>query len=148
MSKPCKTCSVEKELSEFYTHAQMADGHLGICKLCVIARVLAHRKKNIDAIRAYDKLRGKLPHRKRHAAKMTKRWRTEHPGRNAAHNKAQRTHRTAPRCCQMCGLLKRLERHHPDYALPLMIVWLCKPCHAIADVSRRDAEHRALTTGT
>ena len=38
----------------------------------------------------------------------------------------------------MCGLKKnRLERHHPDYDLPLLIVWLCKPCHAIADKQRR-----------
>jgi hypothetical protein len=40
----------------------------------------------------------------------------------------------------MCGLKKRLERHHPDYALPLLIVWLCKPCHVIADRVRREKE--------
>jgi hypothetical protein len=40
----------------------------------------------------------------------------------------------------MCGLKKQLERHHPDYALPLLIVWLCKPCHVIADRVRREKE--------
>ena len=40
----------------------------------------------------------------------------------------------------MCGLPKRLERHHPDYDLPLLIVWLCKPCHYRADEVRRARE--------
>lgn len=51
--------------------------------------------------------------------------------------KAERHHRKAPDCCQMCGLPKKLERHHPDYDLPLLIVWLCKPCHVKADAVRR-----------
>jgi hypothetical protein len=32
--KKCFKCGIEKELSEFYAHPKMGDGHLGKCKEC------------------------------------------------------------------------------------------------------------------
>jgi hypothetical protein len=135
--KVCFKCGQPKPLSEFYKHAQMADGHLNKCKACAKADVLEHRQANLEKVRAYDRERSKLPHRVAAATAVTKAWRKKHPGRSAAQTKAIRRHRKAPMCCQMCGLSKRLERHHPDYDLPLLVVWLCKPCHVIADETRR-----------
>ena len=33
-TKICLRCNVEKEITEYYVHKQMADGHLNICKTC------------------------------------------------------------------------------------------------------------------
>ena len=142
--KACFKCGQVKPLSQFYKQQKMADGHLGKCKDCTKVDVTAHRQANIEEVRAYDRARAILPHRRANAAAVTKAWRAKHPGRNAAQLKAQRQHRKAPSCCQVCGLPKKLERHHPYYELPLFIVWACKPCHVILDDIRR--KHEAATT--
>ncbi len=33
-----------------------------------------------------------------------------------------------PRSCETCGS-PDAEMHHPDYGLPLAVVWLCRTCH-------------------
>lgn len=30
--------------------------------------------------------------------------------------------------CSRCDE-KRAEKHHPDYSKPLLVIWLCRPCH-------------------
>lgn len=31
--------------------------------------------------------------------------------------------------CTWCGAGGPIEGHHPDYARPFMVVWLCRRCH-------------------
>ena len=45
--KKCFKCGIEKELSEFYIHPQMGDGHLNKCKECTKNDVHIHYRKNI-----------------------------------------------------------------------------------------------------
>lgn len=43
--------------------------------------------------------------------------------------------------CRHCGE-SRSERHHPDYARPLFVIWLCRPCHLMLHANkRRRARH-------
>ena len=132
-SMACRKCGKEAPSCEFYKRGAQ-------CKACGRARVRAHRLANIDGIRAYDRARGLRPDRVARNIRVTREWRRQHRDRLAAHNAAARARLEAPALCEDCGVAKRLEKHHPDYSKPLAVVWLCKPCHAIADKMRRRLE--------
>lgn len=36
-----------------------------------------------------------------------------------------------PKICSFCKSKKRVAGHHPDYAKPLQVIWLCQSCHAL-----------------
>ena len=132
-TKKCKKCEREMTLDNFYTHKYMQDGHLNICKDCVKTRVSKHRENNIDKIRAYDRERGKLPHRVRKSCEATKRRRKD-TGYGKIHEALERAVESG-KCnksnmCQVCGASnKKLEAHHYDYSKPLEVIWLCQVCH-------------------
>jgi hypothetical protein len=104
--KTCRKCGQEKQISDYYRHSQMLDGHLNICKECVKSRVNHHRSENIDRIREYDRQRGNLPHRvnARKAYQQTsgakqamrnarKRYEERYPDRiRESHNKSKANH--------------------------------------------------------
>lgn len=138
--KRCFKCERELPESEFYRHSQMADGRLGKCMACTRANVTANRQRRLERYRAYDRQRATTEPRVALRDRVTREWRQIHPGRAAAQSQAQRHGRPAPELCESCGEAKRLERHHPDYSQPLLIQWLCKPCHYKADEVRRLAE--------
>lgn len=59
------------------------------------------------------------------------RFRDKHPDRAAcegAFAAAKRNGDIQPQPCETCGA-EPTEGHHEDYAKPLEIVWLCRPCH-------------------
>lgn len=51
--KACYACGAEKSSAEFYRHAGMADGLLGICKACKRERLRARRASNKEGDRQY-----------------------------------------------------------------------------------------------
>jgi hypothetical protein len=121
----------------------MADGRLGKCKGCTKLDMRIDRQTK-PRVREYDRQRASLPHRKALAKRILAGWNAKYPDRDkaqAAAGNAQRAGRLQkPELCEGCGLPKRLEKHHHDYSKPLLVVWLCKPCHAIADKIRRRLE--------
>ena len=42
--------------------------------------------------------------------------------------------------CVVCGR-QPVDAHHPDYAKPLEVVWLCKPHHRIRHAKAKEALH-------
>lgn len=129
-SKRCFKCREVLPLEAFYKHAQMGDGHLNKCKECAKKDVTAARLAKIDHYRAYDRRRASMPHRVSQAKRIVAKWRAEHPDRRRAQatlGKAVRAGTIVPEPCFICG--GKAEAHHPDYSMPLDVVWLCPPHH-------------------
>ncbi|HVO73862.1 MAG TPA: hypothetical protein VMT35_07555 [Ignavibacteriaceae bacterium] len=63
----------------------------------------------------------------------TTKWKRDNPLKSKAHQYVLWALRLnvlqKPLECQVCGLIKKLEAHHKDYAKPLEVLWVCKLCH-------------------
>lgn len=133
IAKQCFKCKKNKVISEFYAHPQMADGTLGKCKECTKKDANEHRMANLIKIRAYDRARALLPHRKKLNVEVNKRYRQQFPLRYKANmilgnalrdGKINKSH-----ICSLCKETKKTLGHHDDYSKPLEVVWICQPCH-------------------
>ena len=140
--KRCFKCGTEKPFDEFYRHKKMVDGTLGKCKECtkkdVAARVLEKRSDPEWLAAERERCREKS-RRAREAGTSAKTsteaksaWKKRNPTKSRAHEIARRANRERPDACWDCGKpADILHRHHPDYAKPKEIVWLCPACHGI-----------------
>ena len=131
MKKTCFKCGQEKEITEFYRHPGMADGHLNKCKACARHDTRENRRANVDYYRAYDVTRAKEPGRKEKAGEVVARWRGQDKRRMRAHNMVRRAvgaGKLEPKPCERCGREDNIHAHHDDYSKPLDVSWLC-PVH-------------------
>lgn len=153
MRKVCITCKVEKDISEFYTHSRMADGHLNKCKECCKKHSNERRVRKLEEIREYDRNRPNKEERNEKAkvyrqkmkkenpekynriyGGIRKRYRERHPEIAKAEgllNEALRTGKIVrpSKCCQ-CGKGCKPEAHHYDYNKPFDVMWVCAACHS------------------
>lgn len=129
--KECFKCKTTKSLEDFYKHPKMPDGHVNKCKECNKNDVTANRNKNLEKVRTYDRERAKIPERIKANAEVTRAWRAEDSRRAVAHSsvaQAVRKGTLVRQPCVRCGEVKSLA-HHEDYDHPLIVMWLCQPCH-------------------
>jgi len=133
MKKKCFKCGRVKDLSAFYKHKKMLDGHLGKCKECAKKDVTNHRNKNIERYREYDRQRSKLPHRIKRYVTYQKKYRKAYPLRYATNtilgNAVKYGKIKKPKSCSMCKRKTRIMGHHEDYYKPLDVIWVCQVCH-------------------
>lgn len=129
--KACFKCGRTLPLEAFYRHPQMGDGHLGKCKDCTRLDVRINYRKTKPARAQYERERNHRPERRAAKRRYERLHGERHPERKrarAAVARALRSGRLHRRPCEVCGDTKS-EAHHPDYALPLKVRWLCLPHH-------------------
>lgn len=144
----CNHCTQDKPAEGFYRSSPSK------CKECIKAAVKKHRQENLERVRAYDRMRGSMPHRVAARAEYAKtqayaqshsaaaaRWAAKHPERRKANiivGNAVRSGKLIPwPVCAVPECCDKPQGHHPDYSRPLDVVWLCpahhEEAHAIAE---------------
>ena len=147
-SKICFKCNEKKELTEFYKHKEMFDGHLNKCIECTKKAVHSYRDKNIDSIREYDKNRANNPNRIEARFNYSKtiegkesmknariKWIESNGIKRSASNIVNKNIKNGSiiksYICEICKIKDVLiHGHHDDYAYPLNVRWLCSKCHS------------------
>jgi transcription elongation factor Elf1 len=130
----CKRCLQEKPSAEFYASNNAS------CKPCIKKAVRVNRLEKIDYYRQYDRVRSSAPHRLKQNREIGARWRALNPDRKSAQSRlwhALRSGKIVALPCFICGA--KAEAHHPDYSMPLDVVWLCPPHHKQAHAMGRKA---------
>ena len=157
MEKQCRMCGEMKDLSAYYIHAQMKDGHLNICKKCTKDRIRNDRANNPEKLRRRDaeKYQANLEanrakrreysrntaeerreYKRQWARKQpdpsmsSRKFRLEYPEKYAAHvavGNAIKYGALVRLPCEVCG--DKAEAHHDDYEKPLDVRWLCRKHH-------------------
>ena len=110
MSKKCKKCKVEKDLSEYHIRNRAKDGLDSKCKCC------------IKIHNASDKMRAALK-KNREINRYKK------AAQNAANYAIKRGILIRPENCEKCGVKARIIAHHEDYQKQLEVDFICNSCH-------------------
>lgn len=150
--KQCFKCGVIKPLSEYYTHAGMADGHLGKCKKCSRRDAIESRQKRVEYYREYDRRRFQDPERREYVLQKNAERRKRDVLKTktrAATRRAIRSGKLVPQPCEECGS-REVQAHHTDYSKPLKVRWLCFVHHRMEhghyrEVTKADAKKKRKT---
>jgi len=148
--KKCFKCGKEKDISEFYKHKKMADGHLGKCKDCtkLDSKIRCEKEENKPIIREQKRLwarsaKGKSTMAAYRATDKAKgivmvanaKYKALYPKRVAAktmvNNAVKYGFLSKPSSCSVCNKFSKIiHGHHCDYSKPLDVIWMCPSCHS------------------
>jgi hypothetical protein len=151
-SKICRDCGGTFTLDHFFPSRRGDRVYRGsYCKPCDVERRRAWGKANPERLRALEqssrrnrrekiretKRASYLRHREKRIAAQ-KRWDANNSERRKVIDKAKNIVRRAiqsgrlvrPTVCEECGATNVMtEGAHADYQQPLLVRWLCRPCH-------------------
>ena len=145
--KKCFKCKEIKDLSEFYQHKAMGDGHLNKCKECAKKDSDNNfKRKMLDPewqVKERERQRKKEANRRELGlAKPYKRKAIANYIRKEKYGEymnAIRDKKLSPEPCEVCGK-EKTQGHHEDYSKPLDVVWLCVRHHQDRHIHLRNAK--------
>jgi len=148
-TRVCTKCGRRKPLTDFPPHKHCRGGRNTQCRECINAYHREYNRRHPERARAKYR---RFYHR--HKDRIAKR---EQQLDRRAKNDIRQLVRlavktgvlTKPDRCEHCGTTPpphRLHAHHPDYAKPLDVVWLCSYCHG-KEHARLRAERKKAERG-
>ena len=151
--KTCCICKAEKPLDQYYKKAASRDGLMAACKACHLVRhrrsvakkpehyratAAAWKKENPMRIARCDRDWRAANRDKLREIRRARAYRDRHNPATRPKVLARQRVKAAirrgkleRRPCEKCGATDRVHAHHPDYARPMDVVWLCHACHII-----------------
>ena len=110
--KRCTKCHENKPLNRYSKHSNSPDGLAYWCKDCVNAYLRRCYHTRITQRQQYRKA-----NRHKLYANLL------------LHRAVKRGELIRPTGCDSCQKTCKPGGHHPDYNRPLIVKWLCTPCH-------------------
>ena len=150
-SKICTKCHEEKTLDEFYPRWDGKwGGYYPRCRVCVRKYSKTLRDSNVVFYRDKARVYARMLYSRLSPVfiQRVRKYREDHPERHRAGNVLLEAVSLGeidrPSKCESCGCSPpRIEGHHQDYTKPLAVMWLCKPCHVIADRVRKEKKYES-----
>lgn len=156
--KLCVRCNETKPIERFSKRSRSKDGHSSWCKTCfktydairgpiryakeaptIRDRAMDYYKKNKEERLEYiiNWMKNNPDRVAKTNKKVQEKYREHFKERVKAQQKARWALKTGkitlPDFCEACkkdkSSVKRLEMHHPDYAMPLKVYRVCSKCH-------------------
>jgi hypothetical protein len=124
--KQCRICHEWKPVTDFHRNSKSRDGLQGRCKPCVRAYNREWRARNRDRIATYKWHSSWSPEKR---AKWRARTQHKVKAQRAVFEAVKYGRLVRPTTCELCGHEGRIQAHHEDYDQPLVVRWLCAPCH-------------------
>lgn len=120
MLKLCRGCNQTKELSEFSRDKWCKDGLSYRCRSC--------KSKKWSEYKMKERL-AKIPVVKRGIESSLLRRSYADIARTLFSAAVSNGSIVRPNACSVCGKACKPHGHHPDYAKPYEVIWLCPKCH-------------------
>lgn len=89
----------------------------------------ACRKCNTLKLRKYRKTASGKLNTKKNVDNSIAKYPEKHRARTTLNYAISKGKIKKPKNCANCGKEKKLDGHHEDYSKPLIVQWLCRPCH-------------------
>jgi hypothetical protein len=137
----CVGCSTRRPISDFYRNSSRTSGRHCRCKDCMKKAVASFQRTPRGRLlkRRRDRLyrEQQRPYcsadldRERYRRGHVPATRPEHKRRAGLiiREQIRRGLVSRPSSCQSCGNPVKVDAHHPDYAKPLDVEFLCRRCH-------------------
>lgn len=129
--RQCSACRRWLSSDSFSFDRRVRSGLQKRCRECTTIYLREYRKREASALAAKDRERSQRPERKEQAARADKKRRLQSPEKIAARKavfRAIHSGKLQKERCAFCGSVNT-QAHHPDYAKPLQVVWVCSKCH-------------------